>query len=133
VGSRLHVVRSIVCERGSLFSVSGVVSSMGHCGSWVGGVIVHERGVVVVCERGGGGGSSSVSGRLPLSMRSCCCLTGAGVVVDHGGLESLFVGGCRPSTGWGSSSSHGGGRRPQVGGEVPTVRACSSSVGSCRS
>jgi hypothetical protein len=30
------------------------------------------------------------------------------VVVDHGGLGSLFVGGCRLSTGWDSSSICGG-------------------------
>jgi hypothetical protein len=56
------------------------------------------------------------------------------VVVDHGGLGLSFVGGCRPSKGWDSSSIRGGGRRPLgVGGGVAAVRACSSSVGGCRS
>jgi hypothetical protein len=52
------------------------------------------------------------------------------VVVDHGGLGLSFVGGCRPSKGWDSSSIRGGGRRPLgVGGGVAAVRACLSSVG----
>jgi hypothetical protein len=83
--------------------------------SMSGGVIVHERAVAIVHAQG-------VVAVLLVQ-----------VVVDRGGLEPPFVGGCRPSTGWGSSSSRGGGRRPRVGGGVPTVCVCSSSVGGCRS
>jgi hypothetical protein len=39
------------------------------------------------------------------------------VVVDHGGLGLSFVGGCRLSKGWDSSSIRGGGRRPLGVGE----------------
>jgi hypothetical protein len=88
---------------------------------WVGSslsvsrVIVRERAVTIV----------HAQGVVAVSL--------VRVVVDRGGLEPPFVGGCRPSTGWGSSSSCGGGRRPRVGGGVPAVRACLSSVGGCRS
>jgi hypothetical protein len=78
-----------------------------------GGVIVRERAVAIV----------HAQGVVTVSL--------VRVVVVCGGLEPLFVGGCHLSTGWGSSSSHGGGRRPRVGGGVSTVRACLSSVGSC--
>jgi hypothetical protein len=46
VGDRLHVVMGIVHEQGVIiFRKLGVVSSMGDRHPWVGGVVVHERGV----------------------------------------------------------------------------------------
>jgi hypothetical protein len=58
VGDHLHVVMGIICERGVIiFCKWGAVSSVGYHCSWVGGVVVHEHGVVIVHEQERGNGA----------------------------------------------------------------------------
>jgi hypothetical protein len=117
VSGRLHVVRGIVREQGSSFSVSE-----GSCHPWA----IAVRGWVGSLSMSAGsvsgeGGSSSVSGR---SSQSVGGLRSWAVVVHEWGSSiwcrwcgwwwfGIVVRGWWPSVHGGESSSiHGGGRRP---------------------
>jgi hypothetical protein len=56
--NRLHIVMGIIRERRVIiFHKWGVMSSMSDCCLWVGGVVVHEHGVVIVHEQERGNGA----------------------------------------------------------------------------